>query len=161
MVAGTVSTGKGGGMGATKYPNATSLVEVVKKMGCLRCLGKHEVCECMVPKTITCTYCSKPEHTEAACFSKICTELPKNHAALQVATKNVPALTAPTGQEMVVAGTGCTSAAKCPPPAPALPTVPNMSNLRLVDVTSMTEEQRNSLIGPVRFATPHPSSSGK
>ena len=81
MVAGAVSTAKGG-KGPTKYPNASSLVELVKKMGCLRCGEKHEVCESTVPKTTTCMYCSKPGHTQAACFSRICTELPKNHAAL-------------------------------------------------------------------------------
>ena len=45
------------------------------------------------------------------------------------------------------------------PPPPALAPVPNMSNMRLVDVTNMSEDQRNALVGPVvRPATPHPNS---
>ena len=54
-------------------------------------------------------------------------------------------------------GTGGTSAAN--PTPPAIATVPDMGNLQLVDVTSMSEEQRNALVGPVvRPSTPHPNS---
>ena len=128
-------------------------------MGCLRCLKNHLVADCPVPKTVVCTHCSKTGHQIAACFSKIRYVLPAGHSALQVAAKQVPAIPAPTGQEVVAAGsgTGSTSAAK--PTPPAIATVPDMSNFRLVDVTSMSDEQRNALVGPVvRPSTPHPNS---
>ena len=69
------------------YPNASSLPELVRKLGCLRCLGKHELHECTVPKTVVCSFCSKTGHQNSACFTKIRSELPKGHSALQVAAK--------------------------------------------------------------------------
>ena len=54
-------------------------------------------------------------------------------------------------------GTGSNSALVSAPPVIA--PVPDMGNLRLVDVTSMSDEQRNALVGPVvRPSTPHPNS---
>ena len=152
---GNVAAKSGGKKG---FPNASSLPELVRKMGCLHCLKGHSVADCPVPKSVVCTHCSKTGHQIAACFSKIRSELQAGHSALQVAAKQVPALLAPSGQEVVAAGwTGSTSAAN--PTLPAITTVPDMGNLRLVDVTSMSEEQRNALVGPVvRPWTPHPNS---
>ena len=141
------------------FPNASSLPELIRKMGCLHCLKNHVVADCPVPKTVVCAHCSKTGHQIAACFSKIRSELPAGHSALQVAAKQVPALPVATGQEVMAAGggTGGTSAAK--PTPTVIATVPEMRHLRLVDVTSMSDEQRNALVGPVvRPSTPHPNS---
>ena len=119
-------TAKSGGK-KTNYPNASSMPELVRKLGCLRCLGKHQLSKCTVPKTVVSSFCSKTGHQSAACFSKIRSELPSGHSALQVAAKQVPALPAPAGQEVAMTGgsSGGTLAAKTPPPA--LAPVPDMS----------------------------------
>ena len=123
---GNVTAKSGGKKG---FPNASSLPELVRKMGCLRCLKNHSVSDCPVPKSVICTHCSKTGHQVAACFSKIRSELPAGHSALQVAAKQVPALPAPSGQEAVAAGggTGGTSAAN--PTPSAIASVPDMGNL--------------------------------
>ena len=82
LLAGAVNV-KGGG-GKQKFPNSKSIVDVVKQMGCLRCLGQHQIADCTVPKTVVCHFCSKTGHKN----------LPPGHAALQVAAK-LPALAAP------------------------------------------------------------------
>ena len=57
------------------------------------------------------------------------------------------------------AGGGGSSTLAVKPPPPALAPVPDMSNMRLVDVMNMTEEQRNALVSPVvRPSTLHPNS---
>ena len=80
--------------GKKSYPQASSIPDLVRKLGCMRCGKAHTVSECTVPKTVICTHCSKPGHQIQACFSKIRSELPPGHSALAVAAK-VPALPAP------------------------------------------------------------------
>ena len=152
---GNISVKSGGKKG---FPQANSIPELVRKMGCLRCLQGHSVSDCPVPKTVICTHCSKPGHQIAACFSKIRSQLPAGHSALQVAAK-VPALPAPTGQEAVTGGGGTSGNSALVSAPPAIAPVPDMGNLRLVDVTSMSDAQRDALVGPVlRPSTPHPNS---
>ena len=152
---GNISVKSGGKKG---FPQANSIPELVHKMGCLRCLKAHTVSDCPVPKTVICTHCSKPGHQKAACFSKIRSELPPGHSALVVAAK-IPALPAPTGQEVVAGGSGTSGNSELTSPLPAIAPVPDMGNLRLVDVTSMSDAQRDALVGPVlRPSTPHPNS---
>ena len=113
------------------------------------------ISDCTVPKTVICSHCKKPGHQVQACFSKIRSELPPGHSALAVAAK-VPALPAP-GQEAGAGGTGVSGTPALAPP-PAIPPVPDMGNLRLVDVTSLSDLQREALVGSnvVRPSTPHP-----
>ena len=82
---GNVTTKSGG---KKYYPAASSMIELVWKLGCLRCHGRHEVCDCTVPKTVTCSFCSKTGHQRAACLSKIRSELPKGHGDLQVSSQS-------------------------------------------------------------------------
>ena len=156
---GNVSAKSGG---KKKYPDATSLPDLVRKLGCMRCGQAHSISDCTVPKTVICSHCRKPGHQVQACFSKIRSELPPGHSALAVAAK-VPALPAP-GQEAGAGGTGVSGTgvsgtpALAGPPPPAIPPVPDMGNLRLVDVTSLSDLQRDALVGSnvVRPSTPHP-----
>ena len=153
---GNISTKSGG---KKNYPQASSIPDLVRKLGCMRCGKAHTVSECTVPKTVICTHCSKPGHQIQACFSKIRSELPPGHSALAVAAK-VPALPAP-GQEVVAGGTGTSGNPALTSPPPVIPPVPDsMGNLRLVDVTNMSDAQRDALIGGtvVRPSTPHPNS---
>ena len=149
---GNISTKSGG---KKEYPDASSLPDLVRKLGCMRCGLAHVISDCTVPKTVICSHCKKPGHQVQACFSKIRSELPPGHSALAVAA-NVPALPAP-GQE---AGAGCTGVSGTPAlaPRPAIPPVPDMGSLRLVDVTSLSDLQREALVGSnvVRPSTPHP-----
>ena len=151
---GNISTKSGG---KKNYPQASSLPDLVRKLGCMRCGQAHTVADCTVPKTVICTHCRKPGHQVQACFSKIRSEQPPGHSALAVAAK-VPALPAP-GQEVGAGGTGVSGTPALTTPPPAIPPVPEMGNLRLVDVTKLSDEQRDALIGSnvVRPSTPHPS----
>ena len=145
--------------GKKSFPQASSIPDLVRKMGCMRCGKAHTVSECTVPKTVICTHCSKPGHQIQACFSKIRSELPPGHSALAVAAK-VPALPAP-GQDVVTGGTGTSGNPALASPPPVIPPVPDsMGNLRLVDVTNMSDAQRDALIGGtvMRPSTPHPNS---
>ena len=152
---GNITVKSGGKKG---FPNANSIPELVRKIGCLRCLKGHSVSDCPVSKTVICTHCSKPGHQIAACFSKIRSELPAGHSALQVAAK-VPVLPAPAGQEAVAGSGGTSGNSALVSVPPAIAPVPDMGNLRLVDVTSMSDAQRDALVGPVlRPSTPHPNS---
>ena len=51
------ATAKSGGKKG--FPNASSLPELVRKMGCLCCLKGHAVADCPVPKSVVCTHGSK------------------------------------------------------------------------------------------------------
>ena len=151
---GNISTKSGG---KKNYPQASSIPDLVRKLGCMRCGSAHTVADCTVPKTVICTHCSKPGHQVQACFSRIRSELPPGHSALAVAAE-VPALPAP-GQEVGAGGIGVSGTPALTTPPPAIPPVPEMGNLRLVDVTKLSDEQRDALIGSnvVRPSTPHPS----
>ena len=150
---GNVSAKSGG---KKKYPDATSLPDLVRKLGCMRCGQAHNISDCTVPKTVICSHCKKPGHQVQACFSKIRSELPPGHSALAVAAK-LPALPAP-GQEVGAGGTPALAGPALAGPPPAIPPVPDMGNLRLVDVTGLSDLQRDALVGSnvVRPSTPHP-----
>ena len=71
------------------------------------------------------------------------TELPAGHSALQVAAKQAPTLLASTGQEVVAADIDGSGVSAAKPTPSAISTVPDISNLRLVD------EPGDALVGPV------------
>ena len=64
---GNVMAKSGGKKG---FPNTSSLPELIRKMGCLRCLKGHSVADCPVPKSVVCTHCSKTGTRSQPAFLK-------------------------------------------------------------------------------------------